>query len=414
MYGFAARDAERGATGIHDDLFVRTLYVTQGDEAALIVGCDLLFFARAEIDRFKGAIGRVMGLAPRQILINASHNHLGPMVGTAWTYARFRAPDTLYLDLIEKAMTQTTVEARASAQEVTLWSGATHTKVPMNRRERDASGRVVMRPNPSGVVADNLPVCLLRDPLGEPVCLLFSVSCHPSTASGYEISADYPGVTMELIDRHLGKACSLFLQGVGGDSKPAVIAGADHWRVGTWDDIHRAGQAAAGEVIELLATGLEQTQPQLASHQVDMLWPLEPLKTRDEYVTARDHPRTAPWDRLWLERVIAWLDAGHTFPGHVPVLLHGLRLGGDLRLLGYEGEAVAELGLLIEEFYGDGVTFTLGYTDGCQNYLPTSAMIDEGGYEATSCWEYGLPANFVKGIEKVIVNALEELRANGV
>jgi hypothetical protein len=32
-------------------------------------------------------------------------------------------------------------------------------------------------------------------------------------------------------------------------------------------------------------------------------------------------------------------------------------------------------------------------------------MLYEGGHEATSCWEYGLPANFAEGIEEVIAAA---------
>ena len=414
MYGFAARDAKGGAEGIHDDLYMRTLYLVQGSEEALIIGCDLLFFDRAEVDRFKGALGRTLGLAPRQILINTSHTHLGPMVGTAWTYAQFREPHTFYLDQLERAMVETAQAARASAKEATLWAGVTKTKVPMNRRGRTPEGTIRMLPNPGGVVADNLPVCLIKDSAGEPICLLFSVSCHPSTSSGYEISADYPGVAMRLIDAHLGKACSHFLQGTGGDAKAAVIAGEGRWRVGDWNDIEQAGRTAAQEVIALLGTGLTQVEPNLKSHQVDMIWPLQPLMSRDEYAAARDNPRVAHWDREYLKRVVEWLDAGRSLPTEIPVLLHGIQLGNGLRMVGYEGEAVAELGLLVEAFYGGGITFPLGYTDGCQNYLPTSAMLDEGGYEATSCWEYGVPANFAQGIEEVVTAALEELRAHGV
>lgn len=414
MYGFAARDAQGGAQGIHDDLYLNTLYLSQGNEEALIFGCDLLFFDRAEVDRFKGAIGRTLGLAPRQILINTSHTHLGPMIGTAWTYAQFWEPQTFYMDQVQNAMIETALQARATAKEATLWAGVTKTKVPMNRRGRNAHGNITMMPNPGGVVADNLPVCLLKGPDEKPICLLFSVSCHPSTASGYEISADYPGVAMRLVDQHLGSACSLFLQGVGGDSKPTVIAGENRWRVGDWNDIEAAGQTAASEVIELLERGLTQVQPNLQSHQVDMLWPLEPIKSRGEYAAARDNPQVAEWDRMYLKRLVDWMDAGGEVSTSVPVLLHGIQLGDGLRMVGYEGEAVAELGLLVEAFYGGGITIPMGYTDGCQNYLPTSAMLDEGGYEATSCWEYGVPANFAKGIEDVVTRALHELHARGV
>ena len=87
----------------------------------------------------------------------------------------------------------------------------------MNRRKRDEGGNIVMAPNPGGLVFDHLPVCLLKDSEGTAVCLLFSVSCHPSMLSGFEISAEYPGAATDRLDAHLGAAVSLFLQGTHAD-----------------------------------------------------------------------------------------------------------------------------------------------------------------------------------------------------
>ena len=53
-------------------------------------------------------------------------------------------------------------------------------------------------------------------------------------------------------------------------------------------------------------------------------------------------------------------------------------LGQGVRLVGLEGEAVAELGSVIESCYAGGVTFPLGYTDGVQLYLPITRMLGEG------------------------------------
>lgn len=416
MYGFAARDAKGGATGVHDDLYTRTLYLSQGDEEVLIIGMDLLFFHRAEIDRFKGAIAREMGLAPRQILINTSHTHLGPMVGTAWTYAPFHVPNVFYLDELERALIATSQEARETAREATVWAGATKSSLPMSRRAFDENGDLIqhMKPNPDGVVEDTLPVCLIKDENHDPIALLFSVSCHLSTASGYEISNDYPGVAIQLLNQYLGRDVTLFLQGTGGDSKASVIGQGDRWKSGTWEDVAVAGRMVADEVMGLLESGLAEVKPSLRAQQVDTHWPLQPLKSRDEYARASEDENVAEWDRMWLKTLVDWMDSGRPVPTSTPVMLHGIQIGEDLRLVGLEGEAVSELGLLMEAFYDGGITFPLGYTDGCQAYLPTSKMLDEGGYEALSCWEYGLPTPFAKGIEDVILRGLKHLKAEGV
>ena len=63
-----------------------------------------------------GAIGRVMDLLPRQILMNTSHNHVGPSVGT-WYSAGYEMPDRLYLNDLERATVRAD-SARASVDGV--------------------------------------------------------------------------------------------------------------------------------------------------------------------------------------------------------------------------------------------------------------------------------------------------------
>jgi hypothetical protein len=85
-----------------------------------------------------------------------------------------------------------------------------------------------------------------------------------------------------------------------------------------------------------------------------------------------------------------------------------------LRLVGLEGEPVAELGRLILDYYGAGVTFPLGYTGGAQMYLPTTPMLSEGGYEVDSYYEYRQPSVLAPGMEAKLLGALDALRERGI
>jgi hypothetical protein len=146
-----------------------------------------------------------------------------------------------------------------------------------------------------------------------------------------------------------------------------------------------------------------------------MEWPLQPVISRTEFEAIAADPKAGEWKQLWAKRQVEKLDRGQKMPSSVPITLHGIQLGKGLRMVGLEGEAVAGLGLVMLDFYkGQGITFPLGYTDGCQLYLPTSAMLDEGGYEAVSYHEYGQPASLAKGMEKIITDSLQQLRAQGV
>ena len=421
MTGFGFRDYDPvGSKGVHDDLYVRALYLTDGKEKTLIMGFDLLFFSRDEADRFKGAIGRRINLSPGQILLNTSHTHTGPKVGS-WDYT---PSDRLYLQFLEESIVKAACEARDSIQEVTLWAGETRSKVPMNRRKPLPNGIIDFAPNPEGVVYDRLPFCLFKNKDGKPVYLLFSVSCHPSTIKGnersYYFSADFPGVAMSRLDEYLGNNGSLFLQGAGGDAKASVIGkGEEHWRSGEWDDIVTAGNMLADEVIEAIEAGLEQVESELRMHSLEMKWPMTAHPSRSEieeiFANPLAHSESNPEAlKMWAKEKLEMIDRGFKLKQFIPVTAHGIQLGKGLRLIGIEGEIVAELGMLIDDFYKSGITFPMGYTDGAQLYLTTSEMLDEGGYEAESYWEYRHPAPLAKGTEKILTRALEELRDNGI
>lgn len=412
MTGFGRRDREQPCTGIHDDIYVRALYLEHEGKEALIMGFDLLFFSRDEADRFKGAIGRYLDLRPSEILLNTSHSHAGPKVGT-WLYDP--PSDLFYLQELEYGLVEAARSAKASAVEATLHAGMTKSALPLNRRAYLSDGKVdrTMRPNPDMPVCDALPVCLVKSKGGEPVCLLFSVSCHPSTISTPEISAEWPGVAMRLLDEHLGKTASLFLQGTGGDAKPSVMNGGNRFRPGKWEDVEISGKMVADEVKDLLGN-LVNVEPDLHRYAVESSWRLEPVRNRKWFEAVRNDPGADRTTKLWAEENLAVLDRGYTIPDTVPVTIHGIKLGDGLRLVGLEGEAVGELGLLVLDLYREGVTFPMGYTDGAQAYLPNDRMLDEGGYEVVSFYEYRRPAGFAKGIEKTLTDALRQLQAHGV
>ena len=306
-------------------------------------------------------------------------------------------------------------QARDAATEVTLWAGVTQSALPTSRRLIGTDGRAEFRPNPDGVVCDALPICLLKTLDGDPLCLLFSVSCHPSMFGGFEISAEYPGVAMDRIDAYLGRTVSLFLQGTGGDAKPSVTAeGKRRWRAATWEDVVRAGNMVANEVIHALEGGLAAVEPQVRACSIETSWPLQAGIGRAGYEALLAGGEADLTKRLWAEEQLACLDRGYSLPESVPITVQGIQLGKGVRIVGLEGEAVAGLGHLILAHYSQGVAFPLGYTNGAQLYLPTSPMLDEGGYEAESYYEYRQPAPLAKGMEAILATALKQLSARGI
>jgi neutral ceramidase len=206
----------------------------------------------------------------------------------------------------------------------------------------------------------------------------------------------------------------LFLQGCGGDAKVSVLAEGERWRPGTWEDVTAAGTTVAEEVGRVLDTGLTEVEPHVCARTVETRWPLEPARDDAALAAIRDDASADEWRRQWAQNQLDARGRGEPVATEMPVTVQGVQLGQGLRLVGLEGEVVAELGLLMQSVYGGGITVPLGYCNGTQAYLPTSRMLEEGGYEAESAWEYGHPAALAKGTEEIVTRAGRDLQARGV
>jgi len=118
--------------------------------------------------------------------------------------------------------------------------------------------------------------------------------------------------------------------------------------------------------------------------------------------------------RIWAAGAAAKLRADEPLPTAATLTVQGVRLGEGLRLVGIEGEAVSEWGPIIAGSFDGGVTFPMGYTNGEGLYLPVTRMLDEGGYEVVSFWEYGYPSRLTPGFEDTMLATLGELWEAGV
>lgn len=412
MEGYGNRDREKGAESVLDDLYVRALVVENEGETVLLLAYDLCFFSRAHADRLKGAIGRALDLTPRQILINASHTHNGGWT-SLWGDTATLAPDWGWLDLVEQRSIEAATRARDSARPATLRAGMGRTDIPVSRRRPDGKGGVEWAPYPEGLVCGLLPVSLFSGQDGQPICLLFSASCHPSTIGGWALSADYPGAACAALDARYGSEVAMFLQGAAGDTKARVIADTRAaegpvWRRGTAQDVRVAGEGLAREVENVLAGGLTEQLPCVRTALIEVEWPLEALPSRAEIAAHRESAQTVR--RFWAEQTLARLDRGLSLPTAARLLVQGIRIGRETRLVAVEGELVGELGLRVAERFTGGVVYPLGYSNGTGLYLPSARMLAEGGYESESYFEYGFAAPLRPVGEQILDEAVDKLK----
>lgn len=421
MFGWAERDRGEGCQGIHDPLQVRAVYISDGGQAVLILSCDVLFFDRAEADRIKGAVGRAVDLCPRQILLNCSHTHAGPVTGT-WGYAGYQPlKNPAYMDDMAAAMVQVSREARMKARPAECRYGLTQSNLPISRRRINAQGKAEWRPAPNVPVYKTIPIISFHaKTTGKPVAIIFTVACHPSTIGGLEISADYPGPARELIDKKIGRPVAVFLQGCGGDTKASIVAngpndasGLPTWRGASWSEVNQAGALIAQAVLDRLPDLKPLARPRVRAILAEIALPLTGIPTAAE-LDAILQNKASDLRSLWAERQLKWLRQKGFLPKSAPILVQGIRLADTLQLVALEGEPVAAWGWAIEKAFRTP-TIPLGYSNGQGLYLPVESMLKEGGYEVESVYEYGFAGSqLAKGFTRPVFKAFQAFKKASV
>ena len=66
------------STGVHDDLYVRGLYIQLDEERLLWLHCDLISVSEDQVQRLREVCLAEFGLHPSQVIVSATHTHSGP------------------------------------------------------------------------------------------------------------------------------------------------------------------------------------------------------------------------------------------------------------------------------------------------------------------------------------------------
>jgi hypothetical protein len=246
--------------------------------------------------------------------------------------------------------------------------------------------------------------------------VIFSYACHAVIAYGFEyaaISADFPGVARRSLREALGPGShAQFVQGFAGNIRPRSVADLEKgvFRRATAADLERTGTDLAKAVL----TSLKQPGRTLS---------LELKGTSDRPFLGRDKPppreeyekmqSDAKQNKDEFHRGVSeyWLkryETGEGFAKGDAWSLGLVRLAGDQWIVHSGGEPVVEWRNKITQWLAPLNIVTFGYTQEAKSYLPTEALLPEGGYEVleSNIARGNTPAPFAAGIEAAVEESL--------
>jgi len=238
LAGFGDRKG-KSSTGVHDEIFVKALAVSDGTDTVVIVGADMLIIPENVAELVRARASKQTPLTMNEILFNASHNHSGPG-GFAPGFASkaFNGPyDPNIPDFLARAFTEAIVEAYQSLEPAKVTHGGLNAPEYIRNRTRI-----------DGPVDGELSYMLVEQKDGDR-CFVVSYSAHPTIlgADNMKFTGEYPGFIMRRIKERTG-AEAIYLGGAVGSMSPRPPEGGN-----PLDRCRAMGAALADKVLEAVA-----------------------------------------------------------------------------------------------------------------------------------------------------------------
>ena len=382
LYGYAGKARFRPFEGVLDDVYAQAMAVAHADgEPAVLIVADLCVLREPEETALSQVIVRRTGLERRQILLNWSHTHSGPMIGTS-DLNRYPVPEEdlkrieAYTETLWNKLADVAAAALADMRPARLSWGAGEVDFVLSRRAFHEDGRYRgMSANPDRYADRTVPVLRIDAPDGRPRGVVFGCACHAVTlgSQNAKLSGDYPGFARRYVERQLPGVQAMFVQGCGADANPHPRATPDQVEV-----VERQGHALGAEVCRVASGELEPIRGPLRVEfdRVDL--PMKPAPPREQL----DKLAAGPfWKSHNARRILQALERGEPIPTHYRAPLALWQFGDDLTLVAISGEVVSDYVPLVAETIGPDRLWVAGYCNQVFGYLPSAKVVSEGGYE---------------------------------
>lgn len=377
------------------------LGLRENGQMQVIVSVDWFFASTGLRERI---LSRCAGrLDEAALVVVASHTHTSPNPDR--TKIGFSKVDPEYVAWVEDAIASRVAEILRSDvwHPIRLRFTTATCDCAIHRRRKAwvlrKSGlrrEISIFPNPAGSRDRDLRLLRVENEDNSLLAVVWGISCHPTDWPRYsELSPDYPGAVRQAIRRQAGAEVPvIFLQGFCGDLRPPSI-GMWPWR-GTW-----RSRLLTFAAIALNGPAFVGFTEQKYAKWVDSI-AKSAMKALDQ--AAQTNPLAT---KLLIRRTSIPLSALGISGETDQVTFHSFDLDENLRVVGISAEVCWEYAALIKSALGGKKIWPVGYIDNVYGYLPTQAMLVEGGYEVKGFMKlFGIKGEFVANIDEIILESL--------
>ena len=389
MAGFAARTGT--AAGVHDDLKAVALVLDDRRQKSAICAVDVVGVSPVLVESVRNRVSYKTAIAPERILIAATHNHSGPVMGGD----SLRSQE--WLRELEDRLVHVIQDADRLRRGARVGAASGRAEgVGGNRRDPE-----------NGAVDRSVNVLRVDDArTGRILGVVVNHACHATTlgAENVEFTADYPGQTREHIRENLeDRPVALFLNGACGDVNPGGYS-AEASALGkiipnrTFERAEEIGRILGGEAVRLVREIETQGPVHVQAGRVEVKLPVNGASLPAEAEEALERKRRKldallragaaeeEADAARLDVMYARVAVGHARRraecpnSEMTTELQGIAVHDSL-FLAFPGEMFTQIGLAVKAASPFERTFIVGYANDTAGYFPSVEALSEGGYE---------------------------------
>ena len=391
----------QSSTSTYSQLEVNGILLSAEPRRVAILSVDALYVGEAVISRIRTELKELGTADQLEILFCASHTHFAPQLDPAKPI--LGSVDLAYLDFF---VHRTTLLLRkllsARPEQTTLYLGTAPCHAAVNRRRygwrphsRPPFWRkeLMILPNEHGAGDPRVTCIMLKGENQRPQAVIWSFACHP--VGGHDtlaVSSDFPGYVRDRIRERADdpQLPVLFLQGFSGTLRPRATS--------------LKGTSIRTKINHLINRPVfgRFTESQYVEW-CDSIWHSVDVGIKGAE-PSHDTPCRFTSAALPLQDIIPGAD-----PRSV-VTFFNVTLSRSTSFLCATAEVAAEWLPMLRDELGRTHFVCVGCVNVVFEYLPTSQMVSEKGYEAGGFFPaFSLRGRFGPDLDRLVLDAISEL-----
>jgi len=395
LSGFGFRRTE--SEGVRLPIWAKALAISDGTNGPVVlITVDNLGIPVSMRNEVARRLAEKHGLKAERLSIAASHTHTAPMLhGVAPTLFSGPIPeehqqriDRYTTELTDK-LEQVAAAAIKDRQSSQLFWGIGRTSFAINRRTK------------GGPVDHDLPLLVVKSPLGQIRAIYVNYACHCVTLSENKIGGDWAGYAQDVIQREYPSAVALVSIGCGADQNPSTGV------VGDKSDLAlQQGAEIAAEVKRMISGFLVPVKGTITTKWQSISLDFADPPTRVQW---EERARKTDAEGYHAQVQLARLDRSEPLQTKLDYPIASWVFGDSLGMVFLPGEVVVDYSLRLKRELDGRRLWVTAYANDAPCYIPSERVLKEGGYEASGAMlYYDRPGPLKEGLEDQIINAVHQ------